>query len=133
MRFESSRDAFRISLERMITNNELIRSWWTELKIVPIMKKGVLPDPSDFSLEDGEICDELEEKLQHLRENKGLLEVPIDWIDPSFIEDVDADTILLKEIHSKWFDKEDRYDPKVHRIEKVINQLLKTKIYLTTL
>lgn len=125
MRFESSRDAFRISLERMITNNELIRSWWTELKIVPIMKKGVLPDPSDFSLEDGEICDELEEKLQNLRENKGLLEVPIDWIDPSFIEDVDADTILLKEIHSKWFDKEDKYDPKVHRIEKVINQLLK--------
>jgi superfamily II DNA or RNA helicase len=125
MRFESSRDAFRISLERMITNNELIRSWWSELKIVPIMKKGVLPDPSDFSLEDGEICDELEEKLQHLRENKGLLEVPIDWIDPSFIEDVDADTILLKEIHSKWFDKEDKYDPKVHRIEKIINQLLK--------
>ena len=125
MRFESSRDAFRISLERMITNNELIRSWWSELKIVPIMKKGVLPDPSDFSLEDGEICDELEEKLQHLRENKGLLEVPIDWIDPSFIEDVDADTFLLKEIHSKWFDKEDKYDPKVHRIEKVINQLLK--------
>lgn len=125
MRFESSRDAFRISLERMITNNELIRSWWSELKIVPIMKKGVLPDPADFSLEDGEIGDELEEKLQYLRENKGLLEVPVDWIDPAFIQDVDADTILLKEIHAKWFDKKDEYDPKVHRVENVINQLLK--------
>ena len=125
MRFESSRDAFRISLERMITNNELIHSWWTELKIVPIMKKGALPDPSDFSQEDGEMADELEEKLQYLRENKGLLEVPIDWIDPSFIEDVDADTILLKEIHSAWFSKPNGIDPKVIRVEGVINQLLK--------
>jgi len=125
MRFESSRDAFRISLERMITNNELIHSWWTELKIVPIMKKGALPDPSDFTQEDGEMADELEEKLQYLRENKGLLEVPIEWIDPSFIEDVDADTVLLKEIHSAWFGKPKGVDPKVIRVEGVINQLLK--------
>ena len=125
MRFESSRDAFRISLERMISNNELIRSWWSELKIVPIMKKGALPDPADFSQVDGEMADELEEKLQYLRENKGLLEVPIDWIDPSFIEDVDADTALLKEIRSAWFSKPINNDPKVIRVEKVINDLLK--------
>jgi len=125
MRFESSRDAFRISLERMIANNELIRSWWSELKIVPIMKKGVLPDPADFSDEDGEFADELEAKLQYLRDNKGLLEVPVDWIDPRFIEDVDADTKLLKEIHDAWFKKPNENDPKVIRVEKVINDLLK--------
>jgi len=130
MRFESSRDAFRISLERMIANNELISTWWSQLKIVPIMKKGSLPDPKDFNQfvqdqEDGEIGDEFEEKLKYLRENKGLLEVPIDWIDPSFIEDVNADTKLLKEIHTAWFDKPNDFDPKVFKVEGVINSLLK--------
>jgi superfamily II DNA or RNA helicase len=125
MRFESSRDAFRISLERMISNNELILSWWNDLKIVPIMKKGNLPDPSEYSLEDGEIGDDLEDKLQHLREHKGLIEIPRDWMDSSFIDDVLADTQLLREIHERWFGGVIPEDPKITRIESVINDLLK--------
>jgi hypothetical protein len=125
MRFESSRDAFRISLERMISNNELILSWWNDLKIVPIMKKGNLPDPSEYSLEDGEIGDDLEDKLQYLREHKGLIEIPRDWMDSSFIDDVLADTQLLTEIHERWFGGVIPEDPKIIRIENVINDLLK--------
>ena len=124
MRFESSRDAFRISLERMINNNELILTWWKDLKIVPIMKKGNLPDPSDYSMEDGEFSDDLEEKLQQLREHKGLIEVPREWMDNAFIDDVLADTDLLKNIHSKWFANDITADPKIIRIEKVVNNLL---------
>ncbi len=123
MRFESSKDAFRISLERMINNNKLIQNWWSVFKVVPIMKKGTLPDPSDFSLEDGEFSDELEDKLEFLRESKGLIEVPIDWIDPSFIEDVNADTELLVQIHNEWFKSKPQKDPKIIKILEVIKQL----------
>jgi superfamily II DNA or RNA helicase len=124
MRFESSKDAFRISLERMINNNKLIQNWWKEFKVVPIMKKGTLPDPTDFSLEDGEFSDELEEKLEYLRENKGLIEVPIEWIDPSFIEDVNADTELLEDIHKEWFNNKPKKDPKLIKILDVVNKLI---------
>jgi hypothetical protein len=58
MRFESSKFAFRTTLERMIGNNKLIINWWEKLEVVPIMKKGQLPDPDDYSIEDGEFAEE---------------------------------------------------------------------------
>lgn len=124
MRFESSRDAFRISLERMIRNNELILTWWHDLKVVPIMKKGSLPDPLDYSMEDGEVNDDLEDRLQVLRAQKGLIEVPRDWMDETFRTDVEADTNLLRKIHESWFRGETLRDPKIVRIEEVVNELL---------
>jgi superfamily II DNA or RNA helicase len=124
MRFESSRDAFRISLERMISNNELILSWWHDLKVVPIMKKGNLPDPLDYSMEDGEVSDDLEDKLQSLRDQKGLIEIPRDWMDEAFMSDVEADTNLLRSIHDSWFKGPATPDPKIVRIENVVNELL---------
>jgi superfamily II DNA or RNA helicase/HKD family nuclease len=124
MRFESSRDAFRISLERMIANNRLIISWWNQLGTVPIMKKGVLPDPDDFSMEDGEISDELEEKLETLRERKGLIEVPKEWMDEAFVDDVNADIELLENIYSLWFDNSLPADPKITALLDLIEKLL---------
>jgi len=124
MRFESSRYAFRVSLERMISNNHLILSWWDELGFVPIMKKGNLPDPADFSMEDGETNDDLEEKLRFLRDQKGLIEIPREWIDNTFIDDVRADTKLLEEIHSQWFERDIGIDPKILLVEKLIEDLL---------
>ena len=88
MRFESSKFAFRTTLERMIGNNKLIINWWEKLEVVPIMKKGQLPDPVDYTIEDGEFADDLEAKLEQLRNTKGLLEVPAEWVDPQFILDV---------------------------------------------
>lgn len=124
MRFESSRDAFRISLERMISNNELILTWWHDLKVVPIMKKGILPDPLDYTMEDGEVGDDLEDKLQVLREQKGLIEVPREWMDETFVSDVEADTNLLREIHDSWFEGRTTKDPKIVKIEQIVNELL---------
>src|SRR6266581_2188441 len=42
MRFESSRNAFRSTLDNMIESNQLIEHWWDALGTVPIMKKGQL-------------------------------------------------------------------------------------------
>ncbi|MBA7581423.1 hypothetical protein ES708_23326 [subsurface metagenome] len=95
MRFESSKDAFRATLENMIKSNKIIEEWWSQLKSVPIMKKGTLPDPRDYNLEDGEDSNDFEEDIELLRERKGLLEIEADLMNPEFIEHVRHDTELL--------------------------------------
>ena len=127
MRFESSKYAFRTTLERMIANNKLIINWWSQMGIVPIMKKGNLPDPDDFALDDGIGSDDFESKLEKLRESKGLLEVPAEWIDEKFILDVTSDTKLLEQIHHSWFEDADLalLDPKLDELEMQIKKLLK--------
>jgi len=126
MRFESSKFAFRTTLERMIVNNKLIVKWWETLHVVPIMKKGQLPDPEDFSSDDGVFDDELEARLEQLRTAKGLLEIPIEWIDPQFIVDVRHDTDVLEKIHMGWFDDPSiqGLDPKIDELEIQIKRLL---------
>jgi superfamily II DNA or RNA helicase/HKD family nuclease len=126
MRFESSKFAFKTTLERMINNNKLIINWWEQLGFVPIMKKGQLPDPEDFALEDGENSDEFETMLEHLRNTKGLLEIPNVWIDEQFIFDVKQDTDLLEAIHKKWFEdsKIADLDPKIDQLQNYIKQAL---------
>ena len=127
MRFESSKFAFRTTLERMILNNKLIINWWEKLEVVPIMKKGQLPDPGDYSIEDGEFADDLESKLEHLRSSKGLLEIPAAWVDPQFILDVRHDTEVLQTIHDSWFSdpRLEELDPKTDELEAQILKLLK--------
>ena len=126
MRFESSKFAFKSTLERMIQNNLLIANWWETLKMVPIMKKGQLPDPDDFSSEDGSILDDLEAKLEQLRSSKGLIEIPVDWLDPKFIEDVHHDTEVLQKIHAAWFEDSNfkDLDPKLDEVKTQIDNLL---------
>jgi superfamily II DNA or RNA helicase/HKD family nuclease len=127
MRFESSKFAFRTTLERMILNNKLIINWWEKLQVVPIMKKGQLPNPDDYSIEDGEFADDLEVKLEQLRTTKGLLEIPAEWVDPQFINDVRHDTEVLQRIHDSWFSDPllEDLDPKIDELEAQINRLLK--------
>jgi hypothetical protein len=126
MRFESSKYAFRTTLERMISNNKLIINWWSQLGIVPIMKKGNLPDPEDFALDDGAGFDDFESKLEKLRDAKGLLEVPAEWLDEKFILDVTSDTELLEQIHKSWFEDPalSLLDPKLDELEIQIKKLL---------
>jgi hypothetical protein len=110
----------------MIANNKLIINWWHQIGIVPIMKKGNLPDPEDFALDDGIGLDDFESRLQNLRESKGLLEVPAEWIDEKFILDVTSDTKLLEQIHHSWFEDAalSLVDPKLDELEIKIKQLL---------
>ena len=125
MRFESSKYAFRTTLERMIQNNLLIQSWWEELGVVPIMKKGSLPDPRDYDLQDGEMSDDLESQLDKLRNTKGLLEVPVEFIDFKYMEDVKKDTALLQGIWSSWFSDGGiaTLDPKLAELKSQIERL----------
>jgi len=125
MRFESSKNAFRSTLNNIIDSNENIERWWDNFKKVPIMKKGQLPDPQDYDEEDGEE-DALKEEIELLKNKKGLLEIDRDMISEEFIEDVRHDTELLKSIRSKWFDdkKYCNTDPKLDEVEKQIKNFL---------
>lgn len=126
MRFESSKNAFKCTLEKMIESNKLIERWWNQLGIIPIMKKGHLPDPQEYEGEDGQF-DSFDEELELLRNKEGFLEISKDMLNPQFIEDVKHDTVLLKSIHDEWF-LDPKYvdlDPKLDNIIIKIKELLK--------
>jgi len=126
MRFESSKDAFRSTLEKMIESNEKIEAWWRELGTVPIMKKGQIPDPNDYNLEDGDDEDSLSEDLELLRSKKGFLEIDKELLNENFIEDVRHDTKLLKAIHDKWYKNSQHpdLDPKLDELVANLNKFL---------
>ncbi len=127
MRFESSKAAFRSTLDKMIESNERIENWWDNLGKVPIMKKGRLPDPQDYNLEDGEESNELEQELEYLRSKEGFLEVPKEMLEIKFIEQVRHDTGLLRRIREDWFanPKIADLDPKLDEIANRIHGFLR--------
>ncbi len=127
MRFESSKDAFRSTLDKMIKSNERIENWWNDVGTVPIMKKGQLPDPQDYNLEDGEDSNAFDEDLELLRQRGGFLEIEKNLLNPKFIEDVRHDTKLLKTIRDNWYKEATSgdLDPKLDEIEKKIRDFLK--------
>lgn len=134
MRFESSKDAFRSTLENIIASTKLIEDWWNNLGKVPIMKKGYIPDPeSILSTSDDNIDEELkkqtaEEELQKLRATKGLIAVDRSMIDPDFIKHVEKDRKLLAAIYENWFGTNAQSikeaDPKLDRVKEQIDILL---------
>lgn len=128
MRFESSKDAFRKTLQNMIEANKLVEQWWVQLGKVPIMKKGDLPDPSTFGEEDGEIsASGLEDELEALREQRGLRVVDKSLINPSFLEHVRHDQAILEEIQRDWFADPEivDVDPKLDGLSDQIMRLLR--------
>jgi len=109
----------------MIESNQLIEHWWDTLGVVPIMKKGQLPDPQEYDTEDGEV-DALKDELELLRSKKGLLEISKAMLDPQFIEDVRHDTRLLQLIRRDWY-ANPQYadvDPKLENIMGKIQSFL---------
>jgi superfamily II DNA or RNA helicase len=128
-RFESSKDAFRRTLETMIYTNQVLDRWWTELNLVPIMKKGNLPDPQNFD-EDSEIddsgVDDLGIEIERLKKDSGLLCVPVSLMDDSFHIDLLHDISLLTEIHQQWFGGEKVLDdPKTDYLIETIQRMQK--------
>jgi len=129
MRFESSKFAFQNTLKKIITTNQIIEKWWNEFDGVPIMKKGVLPDPDDYTEEDGEISIDFDTEIEKLKKSKGLIIIPkvMFQYKDEFERDLSSDTKLLTEIYEEWFGT-DRYkdiDPKLDAIELEIKNLLR--------
>lgn len=130
MRFESSKEAFRSTLNNIINSTALVEKWWDELGKVPILKKGNLPDPSDIiETTNDEVSSELksqtaDDELEKLREAKGLISVDKSLISPQFIIDLKKDRQLLEGIKEKWFGNNpnvpEEFDPKLDAVYKKI-------------
>jgi len=137
MRFESSKDAFRATLNNMITSTITIEKWWDALGKVPILKKGQIPDPDEIlDTTDDDIDREvneqtIEKELQELKEKKGMIAIDKSLIDSKFIEHVRQDRELLENIHGNWFGPKAKphkdFDPKLDYVKKKIDLLLKER------
>ena len=128
-RFESSKEAFKKTLETMIETNQKIENWWTKLGEVPIMKKGQLPDPQDYDEDnelDGSMDDELSREIERLKKNSGLICVPVNLMDEKFHTDILHDISLLKGIHEQWFGSVRNFtDPKTDHLISTIEKMQK--------
>ncbi|GMO37681.1 MAG: helicase-related protein [Termitinemataceae bacterium] len=130
-RFESSKRAFEISLERMIKNSKNILLWVEKRGKVPIFKRGALPDIEDFYSEndDDEAIKNLdiEDELKKL-ESKGLFELEIKYFLKEFVEDIKNDILILESIQKSWFGKDATSDdPKIEDFIKIISCEIKNK------
>ena len=129
-RFESSKYSFRLSLEKMIHSAELIKEWYHRLGIVPIFKKGSLPDIETL-LSEGGIEDDIDiedidlDELLASYKDKGLLIIPRADLENNFILDVEKDIALLQDIHNKWFSQGIGFDPKAEELVKILRQWLR--------
>ena len=129
MRFESSKEAFRITLQNMIDSNQMITRWFREQGKVPILKKGKIPDPDTFISDAGDdVEEEFNEQFNNDTESKyKLLFVEKEWLKPEFIRDVELDTKLLEQIKHNWFESGDQiaeFDPKLDCLVDSIKRLL---------
>lgn len=140
-RFESSIQAFRITIERMIDSMLTIKRWHHDLGKIPIYRKGNLPDID--KLQDSLSSDtidagfdiELEDQLKKYIE-KGMVLIDKENIKPAFIEDLNKDVKLLSQIHNEWFGSEypsetqqpiilPHHDPKIETLVEILEEKLK--------
>jgi len=137
MRFESSKDAFRATLENMITSTLTIEKWWNTLGKVPILKKGQIPDPNeildttDDDIDRGINEQAIEKELRELKETKKLIAIDNSLINPEFIKHVKQDRELLEKIYDNWFGPKAKphkdFDPKLDYVKNKIDALLKER------
>lgn len=105
-RYESSTAAFRESLNTMIESSENILNWIKKRNKVPVYKKGMLPDVTDFyQTTDDDLNEEITEAFEKYQE-RGFFEIDMKYIRrDAFVNDIEADLALLKKIRSEWFTK----------------------------
>jgi superfamily II DNA or RNA helicase len=128
-RFESSIYAFQSTLDSIIKSSEIIRDWYERIGKVPIYKKGKLPDVDALLEATGEDIDEelkdiiLDEELKNYKE-KGLWLIDKQEIRKGFIEDVEKDIKILKEVRERWFSKGFPQDPKLEYFTTIVKEKL---------
>lgn len=129
-RFESSIDAFYISLDNMIHSSEYVKEWYERLGKVPIYKKGNLPSIEelfDIEGEEAEIDIEkinFDEQLSKFIE-KGLFLIDKKELSVNFIRDLEKDISLLKSIKKAWFGNGYPDDPKLIDFKTILKKKLK--------
>lgn len=124
MRFESSKAAFRKTLESIMQSYLNVIEWHDKQGKIPILKKGKIPGPEDY--EDQDTGDVIENLDQTEKDVTKMVFIDIAELEPEYIERVHDDLAILQSLHNKWFgNKElDRLDPK---LEYVLNKVKKLR------
>ena len=130
MRFESSKYAFKETLEKIIYSNEMMLKWWDK-GYVPIRKKGIILDPAVFGDSDNDDIDEVFEALENgddisIEQYKKIgVPVPAKYFSESLVADIKHDIRMLEQIKQNWFpDDNVGHDPKIDDVSYKIKQLL---------
>ncbi len=133
-RFESSKNAFRSTLNKMIISNQLVIDWYEKVGGVPISKKIDIPEPDNL-MDEIEIdenlseTDPIEELQKQLSENnsKDFRIIKAKYLQPDFIELLRKDGEVLKQIQKRWFENTDTkdIDPKLETFVDHLKQKLK--------
>ncbi|MDR2267384.1 MAG: phospholipase D-like domain-containing protein [Christensenellaceae bacterium] len=127
MRFESSKIAFRKSLEDMIISYENIIKLW-DMGYVQISSVGDLQNPNDDDI--NETLEELEiggndfENIKKSKKQNTMFKK--DLFRDAFIDDIRKDLDLLFEIRNEWFARVHAdFDPKFDKVKQQLEILLK--------
>tara|TARA_Y100001970_G_C14251967_1_gene872501 strand:+ start:8 stop:3310 length:3303 start_codon:yes stop_codon:yes gene_type:complete len=131
-RFESSTNAFKISLERQIEFHKNIENYWEKLKLIPIWKEGNIPDFEEL-LEKYDIdeTDQYEFKFEEIEKlkQKGATFIDINDLDDNYFRDVIEDRKILEDIRERWFGNKRTLfsdgDPKLEHFLDHITQMIK--------
>lgn len=127
MRFESSKQAFKTTIEKIITSYQNAIKWWDK-GYVPIKRKGNLCEPDDNYIEDmieqmDEYFDNPDMDLDKLK--KEVLPFETNLFKNEYIADIKSDLELLNNIKSKWFQKNEiGFDPKFKEVLETVKKLL---------
>ena len=127
-RFESSKNAFRSTLEKMIDGNrEIERRWEEEGRVLIISGRKIAgeEDLSPYEPEDGSQTGDVDKSLVG---PDGIV-IPKDLIGEKFIRDVRKDIETLQSIFNKWFDDPSivDLDPKTDDLDRRLKDLMAEK------
>jgi len=105
LRFESSQNAFRKTLENMIAAHRASIELWRQKNLVAISKSKTL------------------DKLDGMEDEN--FTIPSELLKVELLEDVAADLAWLEKVYQDWFGDGAKLDPKQARVEITIDELLR--------
>ena len=124
-RFESCIEAFLKTLDTIIYSNIRIKEYYEKYKIVPIYKKGNLPNIDSIAGDDDDEIhvDNFENipEFQKLKE-KGFWHINKDELDDNFLKDILSDIKILQKLKADWLNviNKDFIDPKFKKFEECL-------------
>ena len=128
-RFESCIESFMKTLGAIIDSNKRIKNYYDKKGLIPIYKKGFLPDVEDFiENEDDEKNIEKFEDLPELEKfkEKGLWFIKKEEIEDQFYADLILDIDTLEDLKKAWEEKLDKnfVDPKFEKFQEKLEEEL---------
>ncbi len=129
-RFESSIFAFQKTLNTMINSSRFMLDWYDKAKLVPIFKRGGIPQVEDVWENDLDHTDPMmedllfSENIEKLKQ-KGFEFIPANELKVAFKQDILKDIAILERIRANWF-KDDTIpsDPKLLHFATITRDML---------